>query len=885
MREPIWRRMLRLHGPDPRADVAEEFAFHLEERTESLVARGMSETQAREVALRQFGNLSTAMNTCTTIGSRRVRRGRWQERFESVWQDAGYAAAMMRRSPGFTLAVVLTIALGVGANTAVFSLLNALLLEPLDATHPEELVRIYTSEGHALRTDRDRYGASSYADYRDLAQSRSLAGLAASMPLGASVHLGDTSRRFEGRVVSENYFTVLDRPLMRGGWRSEVTNALPDVIVSHRFWKTVLGEDQSIIGRRIRVNERDMVVAGVTAASFRGIEPANVDLYFSFRSAASLIPVTGFLTDRGDRAIRLLGRLRPGVAPESAEAALSVIMRSLGDEFPGSNANRVVSVRRASSIIPMELFGPAVLPTAALVFAATLVMLAITGINVAAVLMARTIKRRREMAVRLSLGAGPLRLARQLITESVLLALVASVLVIGIVSWIPFLTRAVGVPASILPGVDATVLGYAVLTATLFGILFGLAPALMGIQADVVASLRSGESGARPARARAQRLLVHAQLALSMLLIVVGGALLSSLHRQQQIDPGFPVSRLVVANFEDPSGGVNTEHNRVLNRLTLERLSSIPGVTSASTASMAPLTGDGMRSTTHIPGYFEGQDESMDIQVVTAGPTFFKTLGIPMYRGRELGWDVRDTLPRVVINRAMARQYWGARDPIGSFIRLGGEGGEPAEVIGVSEDARFISLTQEPVPMYVVQRSTEGGETVLVRTSGEASTLMLAVRGAMSRNDVPLSLVQLQTMEDILGTSLIATRAVSATLIAIGLVAILLAAVGLYGVVAYVTAGRTREFGVRRALGATPASITKLVLAFGMRLAVIGSITGVLVGVGALRVIRGMLYGSWSFLPIVSIAALALMSVTLLACLIPALRASATDPASALRTD
>jgi predicted permease len=880
MTEPLWRRVLRLHGPDPRADVEEEFAFHLEERTEALMARGLSEKAARVEALRQFGDIGRATAACAGIGNRRVRRVQWRERLESVWQDVTYAVLAMGRAPGFTLAVVSTIALGIGANTAVFSLLNALLLQPLDAANPGELVRIYTSQSHAPRNEMDRLGASSYADYVDLTQSKALAGLVAFAPMGATVQLGTELSRLPARFISENYFSVLGRPLYRGGWHDASSS---DVIVSYRFWQTALGGDSSVIGRPLIVNDRALRIVGVTSASFKGIEPANVDLYFPIRSAPAMTGRPGFLTDRGERSLKLVGRLAPGVTPESAEGSLDGIMQALSAEFPASNVERTVSVRPASSIVPLELLGPAVIPTAGLVFGATLIMLAISGVNVAAVLLARTIRRRRELAVRLSLGAGPFRLVRMLVTESVVLAIAAGIVVVALVSLLPLVASRLGVPATVQPTIDSTVLSYAVAVAIGFGVLFGLAPALVGTRADVVLTLRGGEAEARPTRARVQRALVGTQLALSMLLVIIGASLLGSLDRQQRIDPGFSVERLVVATFEYPSGAIDREGARVLSRLAVERLGAIPGVTSVSVGSMAPLTSDGVRSTIHIPGYAGQPDENMEIPMIEAGPDYFRTLGISLHRGRELAWNQGDTLSRVVVNRAMAQKYWGTRDPVGTFVRLGGEGGEPAEVIAVAADARFRSLAEAPGPMYVVQRAAGSGETVLVRTSGDASGLLLSVRGSMARNDVPLRLVQVRSMEDILRNSLAVKRAVSDTILAIGILAILLAAVGLYGVVSYVMVGRTREFGIRLALGASPSSITRLVLGYGLRLTVIGGVAGMILGLAALRLIGGMLFGTWSSLSVAGLVLLVLGAVTLMACAVPALRANATSPASALR--
>jgi len=801
-----------------------------------------------------------------------------------IGQDLAYAARAMRRSPGFTLATVLTLALGVGANTAVFSVLNALLLQPLDAARPHELVRAYTSEGRAPRHETDLLGGSSYADYLDLRRSRALAGMAAYMPLGAWVETDGAASRVEARVVSGDYFTVLGRPPFLGHWPPDAS--APVVVVSHRFWMTTLGADPSVIGRPLVVNGRRVEIGGVTAPGFAGIELADVGLYLSFETAREMIGRAGLMTDRGERSVRLLGRLAPGATIESAEWSLNRVMAALAAAHPASNARRTLSLRAATSVVPMELMGRAVMPTASLVFAATLVMLAIAGVNIAAVLLARTVRRRRELALRLSLGASPLRLVRQLVTENVLLALAAGAVVIVILSSTPELAARLGVPAAARPAVDLTVLAYAVATALGAGLVFGLAPAVIGSRTAVGEALRDAAAGAPPARARLQRALVAAQIGLSLVLLVVGGALLASLDRQQRIDPGFRVDRLVVADFEDPAGGHDRARAHAFAAMAVDRLRTLPGVTSVSVAGLVPLTSEGARTTLHIPGHDGRPGETVDVAAVTAGPSYFRTLGIPVLRGRELGPDDRDTVPRVIVNRTMARRYWGERDPVGTFVEVGGAGGQRAEVIGVAADARFRSLAEPPRPMYVIQRGAGGGGwKVLIRTGGDPAALLPAVRGAMARNEVPFVLVRLRTMEDVVRTSLAASRAVSRTLMAMGLIAIALAAVGLYGVVSYVTAGRAREFGVRLALGATPWSIRRLVLGYGMRLALIGGVAGLVLGAAALRAMEGMLYGSLAFAPPAVVVAVVLGAVTVAACAVPARRAGTASPSAALRAE
>lgn len=808
------------------------------------------------------------------------------ELLSSLTSDFLYALKGLRRAPSFAIAAILTIGLGVGANTAVFSLLHSLLFQPLDAARPEQLVRIYTSEGHAPRDERDFFGASSYADYLDLQRSAALNGVLAYLPVAASVDVNHDHFRVEGRIVSGNYFALLGRPLLVGGWQSDGgQNRAAEVVVSYPFFKSRLNADPSAIGRTIEVNGRSVRIVGVTSPEFRGIELSDVAMYFPFASAAAITGRPELLTDRSERSVHLVGRLAAGSSPEGAEQSLGGIMTTLGQEFPASNEGRTVRVRRATSIVPTELMGGAVYPTAGLVFAATLVMLAIAGVNISAVLLSRTIRRRRELAVRLSLGASRGRVIRQLVTESLTLALAAAAVVVVFLSFLPAMTTLLGAPAAIQPVLDESVLGYAIVVAVGFGLLFGMAPAFLGLRSDVVNALRGGESGTTPAKARAQRVLVAAQIALSVPLLLVSAGLLESLARQQKIDPGFVSDHLVVATFEDPTASTDPARERAFVQLAAERLQALPGVQSMSVASMAPLTGDGMRSTTGIPGYQAQANESMDIPVVTAGPDFFKTLGVPILRGREVSWSEHDTLSRVVVNQSMARKYWGARDPIGSLVELGGRGGRMAEVIGVSGDVRFVSLAEAPQPMYVVQRSNQGGGTVLIRTRGDASALLLAVRGSMGRSDVPWVLARLETMQEVLRNSLVVTRALSQTLMTMGLLALLLASVGLYGVVSYVMAGRTREFGIRLALGATPGSIARLVLRYGVRLTLVGSAIGVVIGLGAVRLIQSMLFGG--VLP--SASSLLLICVicgtALVACGIPAVRARGIEAGRVLRED
>jgi predicted permease len=805
----------------------------------------------------------------------------------SLQNDVSYALRAMRRAPGFTIATIATIALGVGANAAVFSLLDALLLRPLDAARPAELVRIYTSEGRALRDERDRLGGSSFADYVDLRESTVLAGLTVYMPLGATITVNGASSRIEARVVSDEYFDVIGRPLFLGRWPGDAENpGGRAVVVSHGFWSTTLGADPSAIGRTLRLNElHSVVVAGVTASNYRGIELADVDLYLSFGNAREILARPNLLTDRGSRSARLIGRLAPGTTPRTAEQALDAVMQQLGATHPTTNANRRIAVRAASSTVPLELMGVTVIPTAGLVFAATLIMLAIAGANAAGLLLARTIRRRREIAVRLTLGATRGRIVRQLGTENVVIALVAGIVVATLLLLLPRGLAALDLPIAARPVVDGRMLGYAIGAALFVGVFFGIIPALAGTRAAVVHALRDGGVGSQPSRARAQSVLVGGQIALSTLLLVVSAALLGSLDRQTRVDPGFVLAGLVLAEFEDPLGARDRAREAAFSALAVERLAAIPGVTSVAVASQVPLTSDGARSSIYIPGYQPGPAETMEIHSTTTGPSYFRALGVPLLLGRERGPEDRDELPVVVINRAMERRYWRERDPIGTLVRLGSASGPAAEVIGVAADVHFRSLAEPPLPMFFVQRHDAEAWNVLVRTTSDPAVTLLAIRDAMGSNDVAFTLSRLRTMEDVLRSSLTVSRAVGGTLLAIGALAIVLASIGLFGVVLYVTAGRTREFGVRLALGATRTQIARLVIGFGMRRAAVGGAIGLSLGMGALRLMESMLFGTSELLPISVAVVMQLATVTLVASAIPARRAMAVPPASALQAD
>jgi predicted permease len=882
---PIWRRYTRLHGVNPRADVDDEFAFHLSERVEALVAQGRSPDEARTEALAKFGNLEFARRTCATIGERRTLRERVASYAASWGQDTRYAIRVFGRSPAFAAAVVLTAALGIGANAALFSVLNALLLRPLPVSHPEELVRVYTSDASA-RNGGTLFGASSYPDYAAMRAAPSFRGLVAYAPAAASIRRGTLATRANGRFVSENFFTVLGvRPALGRllAPSDAESREIPAVVLDHRFWRVAFNSDSSIVGSVVGLNGKSAVVVGIVSNEFTGLDPSAADVYLPITAQRHLSPGFDFVGDRGARFISVLGRIAPGVTEARVAEDLALIMRRLGSEYPETNRDRIVTVRRATSLIDTNREGPPVAPVTTLLFAVTGVVLLIAVVNVAALLLARTLSRRRELSVRVSLGASRWRVTRQLITESLVLAMAAEIAALAAVAVLPYVARAMGVPDSVRFGLDARVLLFTSVITLAATLGFTLVPAVRGTRSDIYAGLREAESSARPSRARAQRSLVVVQVALSVVLLITAGLLIQSLQRQRAVQPGFDTEHVLAAEFETITGSQTPEQERAFVRTTLERARALPGVVAASVASNPPLTGDGMRTTISVPGYVPGKNERVEPMFLMAGTDYFATLGIRLVRGEELRSTGSDTLPHVVVNETMARRYWPNRDAVGSTIRLWGG---PARVIGIMADVRMLSLTEPPTPRFVLQSRQRGGSVILLRTHGDPAELIPTVQQLLGTSHPDFVARRVRTMEEIVGASLMTAKALVAVIGLLGALALTLAVCGLYGVVNYLATLRSREFAVRMALGANGHDVVAMVLRSGLRLAAIGGVIGLVLGLASSAMMRGFVFSiSVVELPTLALATLLMAVVAVAACAIPALRTTRVSPASALRAD
>jgi len=817
-----------------------------------------------------------------------------------MWRDVRYGARMLANSPGFTLIVVLTLALGIGANGTIFSLVNALLLRPLPVDKPDQLTAVYTSDFSS-----GDYGGSSYPDYVDFRDRNDvLEGLVAYQPRPFSLSVNNVTERAFGEVVSGNYFSVLGVKLALGrGFLPEedrVPGTHPVVVISHQLWRGRYGGDPGVIGRSLTLNGHPFTIVGVAAENYSGlIRGIGETLWVPAMMTDQVSPGRRSLTSRGDRGWLLMGRLREGVTIGQARAAFRLIAEHLYRAWPREWAN-IRQESRAISLLPesearvMPQFRLPLALFMALLMAVVGLVLLISCANVANLLLARAAGRRKEIAVRLSLGAGRGRLIRQLLTESLLLAAAGGAAGLLLAVWGADLLMAfkppVEFPIAIDVSLDWRVFGFTLGASLVTGLLFGLAPALTASRPDLVAALKDGAGGA--GRGRLRGALVVAQVALSLLLLICSGLCLRSLRNAGAIDPGFDADDLLALSMDLGLQGYDEAAGRNFSRQLLERVRALPGVESASLAEYLPLGMGGSRRGITIEGYTPRPGESTEVGSSAVAPGYVETLRIPLLRGRAFGAEDRPGAPGVVmVNEAFARRYWPGQDPIGKRIEMGinnSNGAPRLTVVGVVKDGKYVTLGEEVTPFFYLNLAQryEAAPTLVVRTRGNPFDDLAAVRREVGALDRHLPLYDVKTVRQHLGLALLPARLAGSALGVFGLMALVLAAAGIYGVMSCAVAQRTREIGIRMALGARVVDVLKLIVRQGMRLVVIGLVIGLLAAMALTRVMASLLYGVSATDPLTFTLIAALLTVVaLLACWVPARRAAKVDPLVALRRE
>ena len=820
---------------------------------------------------------------------------------DSVLDDLRYSGRRLLRSPGFTIAAALTLALGIGANTTIFTLINAILLRPpVAVAAPERLVSIYTSDYSG-----PAHGTSSIPDYEDFrAQADIFAGVAAFMPRTVGVGPTDAMERAGLELVSENYFDVLGvRPTHgRLFLPEEGRPGAPQVaVISDALFRRRFNGNPSAVGSTIALNGRPFMVVGVAPPGFTGVmRPLLQEVWVPLHAGAEIGgPGTDNLSNRGGRSAFIIARLAEGVTVEAAQSRMHALARQLHAAHPdqwtdiSSQGRRITLLPERASRIPPQVHRTA-LGFIALLMATVGIIILVCCANVASLMLARSASRGREIGVRMSLGATRRRLLQQLLTESSLVALLGGAFGVLIAVWTTgamlSLLPSLPVMAALDLSIDARVTIFTAVVSLATGLLIGLAPALRVTRPDIVTVLKSenGTIDLGGRRLTLQNVLVVSQVAMSVILLVGALLFVRALRKAANIDPGFRVENLLIAPAEPRPGPGDAGDPAPIMAELQQGLAAVPGVRSASWAGALPLAVESSRQGTRIEGYTPRAGADMEFHYYSVGPRYFETMEIPLVSGRDFAAEDRQGAAGVIIvNETFARRFWPGGDALGKRISLSGADGPFLEIVGVSRSGRFLSLASETPPaMFLPALQHRGGSTLLVRTTGDPLTVLPAVRRELGALAPGWTIQNPRTMEQHVAASVLPQRIAGSVLAIFGFVAVVLVSVGVYGVVAYAVATRTREIGVRIALGARPQDARWFVTRQGAKLVALGVVIALPMAWAAMRLLSGFLVGASASDPVAfGLAVAALAAVSLVATYIPARRASLIDPMVALRHD
>ncbi len=799
---------------------------------------------------------------------------------ERLWQDLTYGARVLRKNRSMTLVAVLTLALGIGANTAIFSIVNAVMFHTLPFANSEQIVIAF------VRTSQDPRDFVSYPDYQDWRQqSQSFSELAGWS--GQSVNWTGTEQptRVIGSFVSANFFPMLGvQPAQGRGFRPEETEpgaAENVVVLSHAFWQNQLGADPGILGKPLTLNGEVFTVAGVMPAEF----------HFTWSDADVWLPLhkyPNFTLDRLKTSSAVFGRMKPEVRLEQAQAEMDTIASRLAKQYPDSNGGRGVTLVRFQEIVVEDLK-----PMLMVLLGAVALVLLIACANVANLLLVRSTVRQKEFALRAALGAGRGRIARQLLTETVLLWMIGGALGLLAGRWGMDALAAIrpgDLPPGIFATIDGNVLAFTAAVTAFTGIAFGLVPALQFARPDMNEVLKEGgrTSGAGAGRGHVRAALMVFQVAVALLLLVGSGLLLKSFARVLQVNPGFDSEKLLTMEYRVPRNKYPEGRQQwAFHHEVVERVRVLPGVRSAAVIMALPFSGNGGAANFVLldrPAPEAGKEPRA--QVNRAHAETFRTLGIPLLRGRSVTEEDRAEAPRVVvINQHMARQYWPNEDPLGKQLKFL-PAGEIATIVGEVGDIKQFMLEDQSVAQIwtAYAQNPHIFATLAVRTEGDAMGMANAVRAAVWSVDKDQPVWKVRTIAMLLDHAVGQRRFVLQLLGAYSALALLLAAIGIYGVIAYSFSQRTHEIGIRMALGAQARDVLGLVLRQGLKLTLIGVAAGLAAAIALTRWMENLLFGVKATDPLTySGVALLLTAVALAACWLPARRAARVNPMAALR--
>jgi predicted permease len=822
----------------------------------------------------------------------------------TLWQDFRFAVRTFFKTPGFTLIAVLSIALGIASNTSVFTFVNAVLFKPMPVPQPDRLVALYTTEPNSKFP-----GGFSYQDYKYYRDNnRVFSDLF--IHYGTPISMRNATDKAEliwGELVTGNYFTGLGVQPAAGRTLSPDDDRNPGghpvAVLSHEFWQRRFAGDPGVIGKIVRLNGHDYTVVGVARAGFSGTRFLGFipDVWMPLMMHAQVVRGSeNWLEQRGTQSFNVNGRMKHGVSIDQATAEMNVLARQLAQTYRQTNANLGVGMVAAGNKTQpgITLMGVVPLITGSMMGLVGLVLL-IACANVANLLLARASTRRREIAIRLAMGASRWRLIRQLLTESVLLSLVGGALGLLLAQWFNILAPMANpdldfatIDFSYDLSPDRRVLGFTLLASLVTGIIFGLLPALQASKPDLVPTLKGETSpaGSGWRRFGLRNLLVVAQVTLSLMLLVSAGLFVKSMRHAEELDPGFESKRILLASVDVGIHGYDPQKGHRFFKQIVERVKALPGVEAASMAGPLPLDADSKGDNVVVEGYVPRyENERIGVMYSIVGYDYFSAMNTPIVAGR--GFTERDDekAPRVVIiNETMARRFWPNQSPLGRRIQLGNAQSPYIEIVGVAKDGKYNFLGEPPTEyMFLPHRQNYDGKmTLIARTGGDPESLAAAIRQEVANLDSELPVFGIKTMPEFLDRLLSGPKSIAGMVGIFGLIALAMAAFGLYGVMSYVVSQRTREIGIHLALGAQTGSVLRLVMRQGMTLAMIGITTGLVAAFALTRLLSSMLYGVSPTDPLTFAGVtLSLVLAALLACWIPARRAAKVDPMIALRCE
>ena len=811
-------------------------------------------------------------------------------------RDVRYAFRVLWRSPGLAAAIVLILAIGIGANTVVFSAVDAVLLRDAPVADPDRVVDVYTSSGN------NPYGSSSYPDYFDLRNSGAFGSLAAYALISVSLDEQGETQALPGALVSGNYFDVLGiaMPFGRGFAPEEDEIGAPAhvAVISHALWERTFGADRTLVGRTIRLNSRPYTLIGVAPRGFSGaLLGVATDVWVPAALQPELDPVSAALQRsrghagkfdlRGSRGLNMVARLRPGTSSVESASRAEVVSSRLQAEYPQTNRNRWFTVAPLNEGRGLRVSTRSTLQQ---VSAAAAIVLFVACINVAGLLVARAVSRETEVAVRIAVGASHARLVRQWLAESLVLAMCGSIGALLVARLLMPLLHTFVVPEAVDLSLNMRILAFTLVVGIGTGVLFGLAPVFRTPRRNATAALRA-EGGAIASGARASRMrnaFVVLQIALSLVVLVGAALFLRTLWNAYAVDPGFEVDDTLVATVNLQPRGYSPEAGLAAYKQILSAVNGIPGVIAAGAARMTVLSGGARSTAVSIDRRPIEKDDSnaLGVRANVVSHRYFEAMNIPIVSGRPFALSDDSGTPRVaIVNQSLAARLWPTADAIGQILR--DEDNRLQVVVGVVPDTVYTSVLERdtrPTFYLLLAQNYESAIALHVRSAGDPMALVPSIREAVRRVDSQIALERAQRLREVLDRSLSRERMLATLVGLFGAMTLLLTVFGLYGVMAYLAAQRTREIGIRLAIGAQPASIRRLLMGHGLRLLAIGSALGLAAALVCARFIETHLFGVKAADPLTFAAVTVVLGLTCLAaCAIPAVRAMRLDPIAALR--